>query len=170
MDAPGLGRARASDSAAGSKVDPATGQCRQVRLYVGAPRHLRNCVSAVPQPFPFCPDLGAGRYQTKNPFAQSSRKRAFGPKGIRTPDLFNAIEALSQLSYRPSQRIASCAIVAPSRECVNIKHTRLLNFVYSRIHQNHAENHEKRVITPSSKKLKIESRLSHGSEISRDKG
>ena len=26
-----------------------------------------------------------------------------GPKGIRTLDLFNAIEALSQLSYRPAE-------------------------------------------------------------------
>ena len=33
-----------------------------------------------------------------------STKRAGGAEGIRTPDLINAIDALSQLSYSPTEK------------------------------------------------------------------
>ena len=48
-----------------------------------------------------------------------------GPKGIRTLDLFNAIEALSQLSYRPVTNMqVRKGILALQGACVNIKHKR----------------------------------------------
>ena len=45
-------------------------------------------------------------------------KRIGGPEGIRTPDLFNAIEARSQLRHRPTSRtdaIGECPIFTPFR-------------------------------------------------------
>jgi hypothetical protein len=45
--------------------------------------------------FGYSVDIGGGRKGKRG-------KPGSGPKGTRTLDLFNAIEALSQLSYRPA--------------------------------------------------------------------
>jgi hypothetical protein len=39
-------------------------------------------------------------------------KKSCGPGGIRTPDLFSAIEARSQLRYRPQNKVAG---IVPDR-------------------------------------------------------
>ena len=56
-----------------------------------------------------------------------------GPKGIRTLDLFNAIEALSQLSYRPEVT----SILARLLAHVNTSITEKMNFEYRGIHISH---------------------------------
>jgi hypothetical protein len=53
--------------------------------------------------FPFCTPFG-----TEVPGTFSPRLLASGPGGIRTPDLFSAIEARSQLRYRPLLSERNC--------------------------------------------------------------
>ena len=67
-----------------------------------------------------------GWRKQKAPFIRDDKKGASfdscGPKGTRTLDLFNAIEALFQLSYRPANGWKLiCRILIQRPSCVNMK-------------------------------------------------
>mgnify|MGYP006890191588 CR=1 FL=1 len=113
----GPARARVWSAFADQEVDQDLSEARAD----GWRGHPVSSVSSLPQPFPFpnnTTEFGGNKnpliHTTENEGAKLLRSQFLttacpaehlcaccGPKGIRTLDLFNAIEALSQLSYRP---------------------------------------------------------------------
>ena len=59
-------------------------------------------------------DWGAGRISRITLTSPGDSRMCGGPEAIRTPDLFRAREALSQLSYRPA-----CLLSGKSRASTN---------------------------------------------------
>ncbi len=55
-------------------------------------------------------DASIGTHEADYPKDFSEQEANGGAKGSRTPDLLNAIQALSQLSYGPTLRFATGAV------------------------------------------------------------